>query len=124
MRCAAMVSFPKGVDEEKATEAARQFFRAAFADNHDYMFAPSSVTEYFHVHVVVQSAGLDGGLLRIGRADIQDLRLLFAEQAHAQGIELDASPRRVRGLRPAKQVSRAVEGIIRRGGTPRHPPRR
>ena len=120
----ALVSFPAGVDEEKATEAARQFFREAFADNHDYAFAPTSGGDNFHVNIIVQAGGHDGYQLRIGPADIQDLRLLFAEQAHAQGIELDASPRRARGLPPAKQVSRAVEGIIRRGGRPRHPPRR
>ena len=119
----ALVSFSGGVDEEKATEAARQFFRAAFADNHDYVFAPSSATENFHVHVVVQSAGHDGKQLRISQPDIQDLRMLFAENAHEQGIELDASPRRARGLPPARRESRAVEGIRRRGETPRQKPR-
>ena len=34
----AILSFPADVDEEKATEAARQFLREAFADNHDYVF--------------------------------------------------------------------------------------
>ena len=36
----AVVSFPADVDQEKATEAARQFFREAYAENHDYVFAP------------------------------------------------------------------------------------
>ena len=112
----AVVSFPPGVDEEKATEAARQFFRAAFADNHDYVVAPSSDTENFHVHGCVQAAGHDGKQLRVRRAELQDFRLLLAETAHEQGIELEASPRRARGLPPAQRRSRAEEAILRRRG--------
>ena len=115
----AVVSFPSGVDEEKATEAARQFFQAAFADNHDYIFAPHTDAKQFHVHVVVQSAGHDGKQLRIRRDDLQDLRMLLAEKAAAQGIELDASPRWARGLDAERPASREVEGIRRRGETPR-----
>ena len=114
----ALVSFPPGVDEEKATEAARQFFREAFADNHDYAFAAHRDTDYFHVHVVVQAGGMDGKQIRIGRADIQDLRLLFAEKAHEQGIEVDASPRWARGLEGQRQKGLGVEGIERRGEKP------
>jgi len=89
----ALVSFPAGVDEEKATAAARAFFKEAFGANHDYVFAGHQDTKNFHVHIVVQAAGHDGKQIRIQRADIQDLRMLFAEKAAAQGIELDASPR-------------------------------
>ena len=110
----AVVSFPADVDEDRATEAARQFFAAAFAANHDYVFTGHRDTKNFHVHVVVQSAGLDGKQLRIGREDIQDLRMLFAEKAAAQGIELDASPRWARGKEQARPASREVEGIRRR----------
>ena len=110
----AVVSFPKGVDEEKATEAARQFFGEAFADNHDYVFAGHRDTDYYHVHIVVQAAGHDGKQLRIRRADIQDLRMLFAEKAAEQGIELDASPRWARGEEKVRAQSPAVEGLMRR----------
>ena len=114
----AVVSFPKGVDEAKATEAARQFFQEAFAENHDYVFAPHTDAKQFHVHVVVQSAGHDGKQLRIRRDDIQDLRLLLAEKAHEQGIELDASPRWARGLDSERRPGPEMEGITRRGATP------
>ena len=110
----ALVSFPKGVDEKRAAEAARQFFGAAFGDNHDYVFAGHRDTDHYHVHVVVQAAGHDGKQLRIGRADIQDLRLLFAEKAAEQGIELDASPRWARGEEKTRAQSPAVEGLLRR----------
>ena len=113
-----VVSFPAGMDEAKATEAARQFFQEAFAENHDYVFAPHTDAKQFHVHVVVQSAGHDGKQLRIRRDDIQDLRLLLAEKAHEQGIELDASPRWARGLDAERQVGPEIEGITRRGATP------
>ena len=48
----AFVTFPRGPDEEQATEAARQFFGAAFRDNHDYVFAGHRDTDNYHVHVV------------------------------------------------------------------------
>ena len=115
----AVVSFPKGVDEEKATEAARQFFREAFADNHDYVFAPHTDAKQFHVHVVVQARGHDGKQIRLNRDDIQDLRMLLAEKAAEQGIELDASPRWARGLDAERRPGREAEGIRRRGETPR-----
>ena len=114
----AMVTFPDGVDQEKATEAARQFFAAAFGENHDYVFAGHTDTKNFHVHVVVEATGHDGKQIRIQRDDIQDLRMLFAEKAGEQGIELDASPRWARGLAAARQAGQEIEGIERRGGVP------
>ena len=112
----AVVSFPAGVDQEQATEAARQFFGEAFGRNHDYVFAPHDDAKQFHVHVVVQARGHDGTQLRITKDDLQDLRLLLAEKAREQGIELDASPRWARGLEKEQQRPRAVDGIERRGG--------
>ena len=114
----AVVSFPAGVDQEKATEAARQFFREAFADNHSYVFAPHADTDQFHVHLLLETRGHDGQQLRLDRDDLQDLRELLAEKAREQGIELDASPRWARGEEREPQRPRAVEGIERRGGTP------
>ena len=114
----AVASFPQGVDQEQATEAARQFFQEAFADNHDYVFAGHTDAKNFHVHVVVQSAGHDGKQLRIRRDELQDLRMLYAEKAAEQGIELDASPRWGRGLEAERQKGLGIEGIERRGETP------
>ena len=114
----AVVSFPQGVDEEKATEAARQFFLEAFADNHDYVFAGHTDAEHFHVHVVVQAAGHDGKQIQINKPDIQDLRMLLAEKSAELGIELDASPRWGRGLEAERQKGLGIEGIERRGETP------
>ena len=111
----AVVSFPSGVGREKATEAARQFFGEAFGRNHDYVFAPHDDAKQFHVHVVVQARGHDGTQLRITKDDIQDLRMLLAEKAREQGIELDASPRWARGEEREPHRPRAVEGIERRG---------
>ena len=111
----AVVSFPAGVNQEQATEAARQFFGEAFGRNHDYVFAPHDDAKQFHVHVVVQARGHDGTQLRITKDDLQDLRMLLAEKAREQGIELDASPRWARGVEREQQRPRAVEGIERRG---------
>ena len=111
----AVVSFPAGVNQEQATEAARQFFHEAFADNHDYVFAPHTDAKQFHVHLVVEARGHDGRQLRLNRDDLQDLRMLLAEKAREQGIELDASPRWARGEEREPHRPRAVEGIERRG---------
>ena len=120
----AVVSFPSDVDEEQATEAARQFFHEAFADNHDYVFAAHTDAKQFHVHLVLETRGHNGRQLRLDRDDIQDLRLLLAEKARAQGIALDASPRWARGEAAEERRPRAVEGIERRGGTPAWTPTR
>ena len=114
----ALVSFPAGVDQAQATEAARQFFREAFAENHDYVFAAHTDTENFHVHVVVEMAGQDGKQLRIGPPALQAMRELFAEKAREAGIELDASPRWARGLEADRQPRLEVEGMARRGVAP------
>ncbi len=114
----AIVSFPAGVDQEQATEAARQFFRAAFAENHDYLFAPHADAKHFHVHILVQTAGHDDTQLRINPAELQELRALLAEKAAEQGIALDASPRKARGLEAKRGPSSEVEGIQRRGAEP------
>ena len=106
------------MDQAQATEAARQFFREAFAENHDYVFAAHTDTENFHVHVVVEAAGQDGKQLRIGPPDLQALRELFAEKALEQGIELDASPRWARGLEADRQPRLEVAGMARRGVAP------
>ena len=110
----AMVSFSAGVDKEQATETARQFFGEAFGKNHDYVFAAHEDIKNFHVHVVVRAAGENGEQLRITKADIQELRELFAEKAHEQGIELDASPRWARGLEAEERLSRGAEARILR----------
>ena len=122
----AIVSFSAEVDKEAATETARQFFGEAFGKNHDYVFAAHTDTKNFHVHVVVRTAGQDGQQLRIGSDDIQAHRELLAEQAHEQGIELDASPRWARGLKAEQRLSRAAEAQLRRGVEiePTPPPRK
>ena len=115
----AVVSFPAGVDQEQATEAARQFLQAAFAENHEYFFAAHDDTANFHIHVAVKCQGRDGQQLRIGPPELGALRELFAEKAAEQGIELDASPRWARGLDREAQPPAAVAGIERRGEVPR-----
>ena len=61
---------------------------------------------------------MTGNNCGLRRDDIQDLRLLLAEKAHEQGIELDASPRWARGLDAERRPGPEIEGIERRGATP------
>lgn len=92
-----VISLPAGTDKEKATQAAREFFAEAFAENHEYAFAGHEDTDNFHIHVVVKSRGRDGKPMRPSRRDPQLWRQAFAEKARAHGIALDASPRFARG---------------------------
>ena len=115
----AVVSFPAGVDQAQATEAARHFLSAAFGDNHEYFFAAHDDTANFHIHVVVKCQGRDGTKLSIGPPELGALRELFAEKAGELGIELDASPRWARGLGREAPPPAAVAGIKRRGEVPR-----
>ena len=114
----AVVSFPAGVDQEQATAASRQFFRAAFAENHEYLFAPHADAQHFHVHVLVQTAGHDATQLRINPAQLHELRELLAEKAAEQGIALDASPRKARGLDAERGPSRDEIGEAGQGAAP------
>ena len=115
----AVVSFPAGTDQDKATEAARQFFRDAFGENHEYFFAAHEDTDKFHIHIAVKCHGRDGQQLRLGPPELGELRALLAEKAREQSIALDASPRWARGLERGERQPFAVEGIQRRGGVPR-----
>lgn len=93
-----VISLPAGTDREKATQAGREFFAEAFAENHEYVFAGHDDTDHFHIHVVVKGRSRDGKPMRPSRRNPQLWRQAFAEKARAHGIELDASPRTARGV--------------------------
>ena len=114
-----VLSVPKGMDRDKALDAAREFFKETFADNHEYAFAGHDDTKHFHIHLVVKTRGRDGKPMRISRAEPQRWRQAFAEKARARGLALDASPRKVRGKGQRSGAPTPIHQLRRRGIVPK-----
>jgi len=77
-------------------------------------------TDYPHVHFVVNNLGLETGeqfkVWRTHRINVPMLRTAWADAARAEGLELDDTPRRARGLPPARMKTpdrqMAEEGAV------------
>lgn len=112
-----VLSMPPGTDRRAVKDAARAFAAAEF-DNHQYVFAAHDDEKHPHVHLTVKAMNKDGVRLNPRKADLQHWRELFAEKLRAEGIEANATPRRVRGV-VKKAEKQAVRQMERRGAKPR-----
>lgn len=129
-----VLSMPPGTDRKAVTDAARDFAKAEFGDNHSYVFATHDDEKHPHVHLCVKAIGRNGIRLNPRKADLQSWRELFAEKLIDHGIEANATRRPVRGVvkRSKKQpvihmekrglrsfhreaLKKAAEGFIRQG---------
>ena len=106
-----LVSSPQGTDPEVVWRAAERFademFRGATGgERWDHVKIAHNDTDYPHVHFVVNNLGLDTGeqfkVWPTHRINPQSLRTAWAEAARAEGLELDDTPRRGRGLPPSR----------------------
>ena len=70
-----------------------------------------------HVHLTVKAVNQDGVRLNPRKADLQYWREIFAEKLREQGIEANATPRKVRGVvkKAEKQVVRIIDREHTRG---------
>jgi len=102
-----VVSFPIETDHNAAYRAGRDWAEAMFASGHygdhfDYYTAFHTDREHPHMHVVVNRRGLqEGDWLKIsprGHFDYDEMRFVQVRVAARHGIELEASPRFVRGI--------------------------
>jgi|WetSurMetagenome_2_1015567.scaffolds.fasta_scaffold01448_13 hypothetical protein len=93
-----VLSMPAGTDREAVNNAARDFAKKEFADNHKYVFVPHNDEKHSHVHLCVLALGRDGTRLNPRKADIQRWREGFAEALRGNGIEANATRRNVRGV--------------------------
>ena len=120
-----LVSSPEGTDPEVVWRAADRFAGAMFeggtgGERWDYVKIAHDDTEYPHVHFVVNNLGLDTGeqfkVWPTHRINPQLLRTTWSEAARAEGLELDDTPRRARGLPPSREKTpdrqRAEEGEV------------
>ena len=103
-----VLSMPKGTDSHAVQQAAREFAREAFADNHQYLLAFHDDTDHPHAHLAVKAQGFDLSWLKRTKADLQDWRESFAQKLRDQGVEAEATPRRARGVvqKPQTQAMR------------------
>lgn len=109
-----VLSMPAGTDPIGLKKAARQFAKNRFAENHQYVFALHTDVDHPHVHLTVKSLGFDGTRLHVKRGDPQIWREEFAEQLRVQGIDAEATPRKVRGV-VKKPTSQPVFHLRKRG---------
>ncbi len=91
------LSAPEGSPPGAVLEAARKFGRDIFP-NHDYLFVRHDDTDHPHVHFVVKSRGYDLTKVHPGRKDLREWREHFAQCMREEGVQVEASPRLMRGL--------------------------
>jgi len=114
-----VLSMPPGTDRSSVTNAAREFAKAEFSDNHSYVFATHEDEKHPHVHLCVKAMGRDGVRLNPRKADLQRWRELFAEKLRDNGIEANATRRPVRGKTLKAQRQQSIH-LKKRGITPKN----
>lgn len=115
-----VLSMPETTDPESVRQAARQFAKAHFGKNHEYVLALHTDAPHPHCHVTVKCLGFDGMRLNPRKADLQAWREGFADKLRDQGVDAEATPRRARGV--IRKAERNVVRHIERGDET-HPPR-
>jgi integrase len=88
---------PAGTPPKKVVAAVRDFAREEFGRRHRYAMVLHTDEPHPHVHVVVKAVSEAGVRLNISRETLQHWRREFARQLRAQGVEANATERRVRG---------------------------
>jgi hypothetical protein len=91
-------SMPPGSKVEALRAAVRTTGERAFP-GHEWVFAIHEDRAHPHAHMIVKMRGKEKGKkLQLKKADLRELRSLFAEASREQGVMLAASPRSARGV--------------------------
>jgi type IV secretion system T-DNA border endonuclease VirD2 len=90
-------SMPEGTDPDKVLGAVRALAHGELSDNHDYVLALHTDTARPHVHLTVQSEGLDRIRFNPRPVQLNRFRERFARELRARGVAAEATPRRARG---------------------------
>lgn len=102
-RC--IVSCPPGTDPQKFTAAASEWGQEIFGEE-GYQFLMAvhwrdkdhpKEPEHPHAHFLIKAVNDEGKRLNVRKADLRYMRERFAVIAREHGIELNATPRAVRG---------------------------
>ena len=98
-----LFSMPACTGPEKVLRAVRALACAELSDNHDYVLALHADTPRSHVHLTVQSEGLDRTRFNPRPVQLHHFRERFARELRERGIAAEATPtakRRLRWMRP------------------------
>jgi len=110
-------SMPPGSKVEALKAAVRATGARAFPGN-EWVFGVHEDRKHPHAHMIVKMRGKENGKkLRLNKADLRQLRSLFAEAAREQGVMLAASPRAARGI-GWKGERQAIRQLKQRGIKP------
>lgn len=92
-----LFSMPPGTPPDKVLEAVKAFARNEFALKHRYAMVLHTDEPHPHVHVVVKALSEAGTRLNIKKPMLRRWRHDFARRMREQGIDANATERRVRG---------------------------
>lgn len=112
-----LLSMPPGTNRQVVRNAVRDFAAIEFGDGRPYVFAAHDDEAHPHVHLSVQVRGPDGRRLNPRKQDLRRWRERFAEQLRANGVEANATPRRVRGA-TQRYPKQGVAHMLARGEVP------
>jgi len=91
-----VLSSPAGTDVEQLKASVRDFSGAYF-QAHDSMFVIHTDTPNPHAHLTVKTRSHHGEQLRLGRAELKDMKDVYAESLRKNGVEVQSSYRSDRG---------------------------
>ncbi|PRX27272.1 relaxase/mobilization nuclease-like protein [Paraburkholderia sp. BL18I3N2] len=114
-----LLSMPPGTNRQAVRDAARDFAAVEFGDGRAYVFAAHEDEAHPHVHLSVQVRGPDGRRLNPRKQDLRRWRERFAEQLRANGVDANATPRRVRG-ETRRYPAQCVRHMVERGEIPKY----
>jgi hypothetical protein len=114
-----LLSMPPGTNRQAVRDAARDFAAIEFGDGRAYVFAAHDDEAHPHVHLSVQVRGPDGRRLNPRKQDLRRWRERFAEQLRANGVDANATPRRVRG-ETRRYPTQGVRHMLERGEAPKY----
>ena len=111
-----VVSAPQYSDRKAVMEAGRGFAIETFGDNHPFAIVRHDDEDHPHVHIVARMRGEDGCQFCIEPGGFHDLRERFARNCRERGIEMNATPRQLRGA--SRSEPQSLYQMRRRGRTP------
>ena len=108
-----VLSMPAGTDGVAVRRASRAFAESVFGETNPDLMAVhhpgnDEDTKHPHVHLTVKARGYDGARLDPKKADLQTWREVFAAKMRDQGYDVEATPRRTRGV-----IAKAARGRVR-----------
>lgn len=93
-----VLSIPSGPDPARVEAAASTFAAETFAERFEYLYVRHEDGAHPHVHLTVRALGLQGERLTPRLPDLRNWRLEFARALRENGIEAEATSRRLRGV--------------------------